>query len=362
MLSLADRLRERIRREGPMSFHDWMAIALYDPEQGYYCADRQRWGRAGDYRTSPERTVLFAAAFARYFAKLYRELGAPSQWVVIEGGSGAGAFAAGVLATLRLRFPEVFKATSYVLAETSNDARNRARLNLAGFETHVRFQDLSTIQSANPGIIFSNELLDAFPVHRVLFQEGRLHEFFVAVGTDGEFNWQLGGPSSERLLRYLEAGRVQLAEGQIAEINPGIEEWIKGATAKLTRGYCVTVDYGAEAAELFSPRLHPTGTLRSFDRHQITNDVLQNPGEQDVTSSVDWTHVKRIGDDVGLKTLVFESQDQFLIEAGLLEELELRVNEAKDEGERSSLRTEAREMILPGGMASSFQVLVQEKQ
>lgn len=95
MVSLSDRLRERIRRDGAISFRDWMASALYDSEEGYYRRDRERWGRAGDYRTSPERSPLFAATFARYFAELHQELGAPSVWTVIEIGAGSGEFAAG---------------------------------------------------------------------------------------------------------------------------------------------------------------------------------------------------------------------------------------------------------------------------
>ena len=82
-LGLADRLRKRIKRAGPITFRDWMNSALYDPEDGYYCrADLQRWGRAGDYRTSPERSPLFAATFARYFASLYEALNAPSRWTI----------------------------------------------------------------------------------------------------------------------------------------------------------------------------------------------------------------------------------------------------------------------------------------
>src|SRR5688572_17394359 len=96
--TLADRLRERIQREGPMTFCDWMKAALYDEREGYYCrANSNRWGREGDYRTSPERSSLFAATFARYFARLYDEIGGPSEWAIVEAGAGDGSFAYGVL-------------------------------------------------------------------------------------------------------------------------------------------------------------------------------------------------------------------------------------------------------------------------
>src|SRR3954462_6477428 len=87
--SLAERLRARIEREGAITFRDWMEAALYDARDGYYCRrDLKRWGRTGDYRTSPERSLLFAATFAGYFAKLYEELGTPETWSIFEAGSG----------------------------------------------------------------------------------------------------------------------------------------------------------------------------------------------------------------------------------------------------------------------------------
>jgi SAM-dependent MidA family methyltransferase len=126
---LAARLRDRIRRAGgALSFHDWMQAALYDEREGYYCrADRTRWGGSGDYRTSAEQSVLFGAAFARYFAEIYEEFGAPDRFTIIEAGAGAGDFAQNVLRTLYDNFPHVFRKTLYVIDETSEDARVRAR-------------------------------------------------------------------------------------------------------------------------------------------------------------------------------------------------------------------------------------------
>ena len=111
-LPLADTLRERIRRAGPITFRDWMEAALYDEREGYYCRDD---------RTSPERGPLFAATLARYFAKLYEELGCPARWTIVEAGAGAGQFAEKLLATLQRRFPKVFSATRYVIDEASTN-------------------------------------------------------------------------------------------------------------------------------------------------------------------------------------------------------------------------------------------------
>ena len=125
--TLAERISDRIQRNGPITFEAWMKAALYDELQGYYCRrDLPRWGRQGDYLTSPESSDLFAATFARYFAHLFSELGSPKMFMVVEMGGGAGHFAAEVLETLQGRFPAVFGRLNYVLDEISNDARIRA--------------------------------------------------------------------------------------------------------------------------------------------------------------------------------------------------------------------------------------------
>ena len=361
MSSLTDRLRTRIQSEGPISFHNFMSLALYDEESGYYSREHQRWGRAGDYRTSPERSVRFAATFANYFARLYEKLGSPAQWTVVEVGAGSGEFAEGLLNTLRLRAPEVFKATSYVIDERSPAALVAVRKRLAPFGDQVSFARIADLPPISNGIIFSNELLDAFPVHRVTIRAGKLAEFFVAVDETGKFVWTVAEPSTHALERYFADTEFQLAEGQITEINLAIKEWIKLAAGKLKRGYVVTVDYGAEASELFSPAHRAEGTVRGFRQHRMVDDVLADPGLQDITSTINWSDVIQAGESAGLKQIVFARQDQFLLQEGLLSELEQRVNETVDESEKVRLRTSAREMILPEGMAASFQVLVQEK-
>ena len=361
MVPLSDHLRERIGREGPLSFYDWMNAALYDPESGYYCSpQRQKWGRAGDYRTSPERSVLFAGTFARYFASLYENLGSPASWVLLEAGAGNGIFASGLLDTLRRRCPQVYQATTYVIDELSQQSQAQAKERLSEFRQQVVFRQLAALDSVTCGIVFSNELLDAFPVHRVTKQNDELRECFVTVGLSGDFEWTVAPLSDPALATYREEG-PQLTEGQIVEISPDVENWLTMVSAKLKRGYIVTVDYGDEVSELYDPLVRPTGTLRGFREHKIVDNLLAHPGEQDITSSVNWSFVKKIGARVGLEVVEYLKQDRFLLQVGLLEELESKVNEAADDAERMRLSTGAREMILPDRMAGCFQVLVQKK-
>lgn len=365
-LPLAERLRRKVERAGAISFREWMDAALYDEREGYYCrADLTRWGRAdsgGDYRTSPERSPLFAATFARYFAALHAELGSPAQWTILEAGAGAGDFARGVLETLASRHPRVFQATRYCIAERSPDACARAVSNLAAFADRIEFcHNCLREFSFEVGLIFSNELFDAFPVHRVCLRRGRLRELCVGLDEARNFIWVEQEPTTPRLAAHFSGLDTTLAEGQVAEVNLAAEEWLTEAASALKRGYVVTVDYGAEAAELYHSTERSAGTLRGFRAHQFVADPLAHPGEHDLTTTINWTGLKLAGAAAGLETISLERLDEFLLRAGLLEELERLTAQLPTEAGRLRLRLGAREMILPGGMSRSFQVLLQKK-
>jgi SAM-dependent MidA family methyltransferase len=362
-VSLDDRLRERIRREGPITFRDWMDAALYDESEGYYCRqDRTRWGRKGDYRTSPERSQLFAATFARYFAKLYHELGEPSDWTIIEAGSGAGHFARGVLRTLSEQYPQVFTATHYLIDEKNASLQVRLHESINAFSDRVEFLSIDKIQTPiNVGIVFSNELLDALPVHRVVMRETELLELCVGLNQRDEFVWIETTPTTIRLNAYISELGATLKDGQIAEVNLAAGDWLCRAASILERGYIVTVDYGAEAGELFNDPDRHEGTLRAFEGHRIVNDVFSNPGAQDITSTINWTHLKQVAASCGLETVRLERQDRFLVEEGLLDQLTKMTDGARGQADSFALRTEARDMVLPNGMSASFQVLVQRR-
>ena len=336
-----------------------MRAALYDPAGGYYQrSDLERWGREGDYRTSPERSELFAATFARYFAKLYEELQRPEDWTIVECGAGDGRFAASVLRALANRFPLVFAATHYLVYELSDDALRRARQRLGEFGARVEFYSDFDRVTARRGIYFSNELLDAFPVHRVMKTGDGLAELYVDLDSEGRFVWSTGPLSTGRLVDYCRAHSIDPAEGQIIEINLAIDDWLARVAGKLDEGFLITVDYGEEASELYDSARRPHGSLRGFLRHGFVEDVLAQPGECDLTTTINWTQVRRASE---FKVIEFASQDKFLLNAGLLEELELMLGNAQTDAEKLTLSTSAREMILPGGMAASFQVLVHKK-
>jgi len=195
-----------------------MNAALYDEAEGYYRrADRKRWGREGDYRTSPERSELFAATFARYFARLYDELQRPSEWTIVEVGPGGGHFATSMLRALQDSFSQVFGATRYVPIETNDE--------------------LKALTPINAGVFFSNELLDAFPVHRLTRTGDELSELYVALNVDERFVWSAGPLSTPALAEFCREYSVELEEGQSIEVNLAIDEWLSLVAAKLETGF-----------------------------------------------------------------------------------------------------------------------------
>src|SRR6185369_4195148 len=204
-----------------------MEAALYDPVEGYYHrSDLKRWGREADYRTSAERSELFAATFARYFARRYEELGCPSRWTIVEGGAGEAYFAQRVLEVLADEYPRVFGATRYCLDEISADSLSRARERLRPFQERVSYE---WRESVEVGIYFSNELLDAFPVHRVV----RDGELYVTLDSEDKFVWSVGPFSTPRLAEYA----LLLEPSQVTEINLEMEDWFASVAAKIAHGY-----------------------------------------------------------------------------------------------------------------------------
>jgi SAM-dependent MidA family methyltransferase len=364
--NLSERLRARIRDHGPISFRDWMQAALYDDRQGYYCQpDRIPQGRAGDYRTAPETSPLFAATFAGYFSKLFAELfselGSPPSWTIFEAGAGEGEFAHGVLRSFKDDYPVVFSATRYVIDEVSSATRRRASARLAEFGDRLIFQRFDEIKNpVNVGVVFSNELIDAFPVHRVTMRHGKLRELRVGLDGQNDFAWVEADPD-HRVTEYCRRVDLRLSDGQITEINLEAEAFISRVAALFHRGFLITVDYGAERNELLNSPHRFEGTLRAFHRHHLVDSVLARPGEQDLTTTVDWTQLKEVGTSVGLRAIRMEGLDHFLLAEGLIGILSRLAPHTQDQVEALRLSTSAREMIMPHGLAASFQVLVQEK-
>ena len=304
-MALGERVVQLIRAQGPIPFDRFMEMALYS-EGGFYSFPNQV-GSRGHFYTSPSAHPLFGALLALEWEEMWNLLGQPSPFWVVEVGSGSGGLARDILSFARHLEP----AFSQALAYLTIDRGWPARVELA--RGHLRAKGIP-LRSLT-GVIFSNELLDSLPVHRVTQQGGAVKEIYVAL--DGE-EWVelLGEPSTPLLGEYLDEVGIHLEEGQRAEIRLGMGPWMEEAARVLVRGYVITIDYGHLASELYSP-LRFNGTLACYYRHTVSHDPYRHPGLQDITAHVDFTAAILAGERCGLTALGLTTQRQFLRNLGL---------------------------------------------
>jgi SAM-dependent MidA family methyltransferase len=309
--ALRDLIAERIRRDGPITFREFMETALYHPEFGSY-TNRDP---ALDYQTSPNVHPVFAWCIAGTLAEMWRLLDRPARFDVLECGAGSGRLARYVTGWLRRLDPEAFAALHYRLQDRAyvDPARAESLRESIGAATVEAGPELPAAAGLN-GCILSNELLDAFPVHRVRVDGGRLVE--LRVGLEGDAFVDVPAEPSAAIAEYFERIGALPGEGGEAEVNLEAEPWLRRAAASLERGYVLTLDYGYEASELYAPS-RKQGTLLTFHRHAAGTDPYARVGRQDITASVDFTAIGRAGAEAGLTTLAFMTQAEYLVRAGI---------------------------------------------
>ena len=258
---LARALGERIRRSGPIPFAEYMRECLYHPEFGYYSKPEAR--RFADFYTSVDVHPIFGRLLARQFAEIWDKLGRPHEFYVVEAGAGTGRLAAHILNFAAQKLPEFYRVLRYVSVEQSRTRRERQRETL---RTHLQNGTATSVaelpHDIPDGCVFSNELLDALPVHRILVQRSNMREIYVNF-SEGAFTEEPGPLISADIEQYFEEQRVTLREGQQAEVNLEACQWIQDVGRRLDRGFVITVDYGHEAAELYNER-HMHGTLLAY--------------------------------------------------------------------------------------------------
>lgn len=315
---LAERIREEIRRDGPITFARFMDLALYDPEGGYYRSKEARPGRAGDFLTAPETHPIFGGTLSRFVDGAWERLGRPTRFVIREHGAGEGAMAVAILGGVRDAGGELLHAIRYQPVEV--DPRRVAALHY--HVSGVGIGDVVEPPADMPitGIVLANEVLDALPVHRVVQRGNELLE--VRVGLDGtRFIDVETAPSTPALFVRLAAEAVTLVDGQRAEVCLALDAWIAEAAAGLARGILLLIDYGHPAAELYDPIRRRDGTLRAYVRHTVHDDPYAHVGRQDLTAHVDVDAVVRAAGAAGLTHLGTTTQAEFLVGLGMDERL-----------------------------------------
>jgi len=325
MNSVAEIIRAETTQRGVLPFARFMELALYHPEFGYYETQKHNPGRRGDFYTSVSTGELFGHLLAFQFAGWLEELRSAECGVrIVEAGAHDGKLAADILSWVQSNRPKLFDQIEYSIIEPSARRQQWQQETLKPFASHVHwFPDVQEMaKQAIPhsalrtphlsGIIFSNELLDAFPVHRFGWdaENKKWFEWGVAIAGGG-FIWAKLENSAFRIPNS-ELESV-LPDGYTIETSPAAENWWREAAGVLARGKLLAIDYGFTGEEMFSPA-RTRGTLRAYFRHHATDDLLANPGDQDLTAHVNFSAIQKAGESAGLMTEFFCSQTKFLVD------------------------------------------------
>jgi SAM-dependent MidA family methyltransferase len=318
------RLAAFVRARGRVTFAEFMRQALYDPESGYYRAEREPIGPRGDFITSPETHPAFGALIARWLQARWRKLGEPRPFVVVEAGGGTGAAAAQVLSAADC-WPAFTAALRYVLLEPGPAAAVRQRARLAPFADRVQWASAWEALPPDVAVLWANEVLDAMPVHRVRREGDRLIELWVTWREDaasgaGGFVEEPGPLSVQELTGYFDRLELRPIEGVPMEVCLEAVAWLRAAAGALARGFLLLLDYGATAEALYGDPAR-AGTLRAYHRHTLGLDPFVRAGEQDLTADVDFTTLIRVAEEAGLQVAARTNQRRLLLDLGLRERL-----------------------------------------
>lgn len=320
MTPLETILREEIAREGPIPFRRFMEAALYHPELGYYRRTRDPFGKSGDFFTAEQIQPVFGILIGARVRSLYREMGEPRDFTVVELGAG------------RAEMAEAFSGFRYVPVDVGR----------------------GEVPESFTGVVFSNEFFDALPVDAVVRRRGVWRVLYVG-WSGARFDWVEGEPVDPETADYLRRYIRLEDDGALIEVNLEALRWIERISARLQRGYVLTIDYGYTDRE--SVRF-PGGTLMGYRRHRADDDVLVDPGERDITAHVCFTALEQHGARHGLERERFERLAQMLLDAGQPDSFAAALA-ARDEREERARRLQLKTLLF--GMGETFRVLLQRR-
>lgn len=347
-MRLKDRLVQGIRAGGAITFADFMEAALFDPEDGYYTTRATIGFDEGDFFTSAELGPSFGRALARMAMDAWAALGRPQAWDLVEAGAGRGSVMRDLLGALERERPDAARGARPAILEVSPRLREQQSVALAGRE----FRWATAAHGIAPihGLVFANEVLDAFPVHVLARTDEGVREVYVDE-REGELLEVLRAPSHPDLRwRVPDA----LPVGGRWEVSTAAEGWVAQVAAALTSGYLLLVDYADEEAGLMG-RLGE-GTVRGFSRHRLLSDPLQRPGEIDITATVNTTAIRRAAEGAGLRVVGSGTQRDVLLALGIREPT-ARPSAPLEQLRAASRRSAVDTLLDPHGLGA-FRVLL----
>jgi len=336
-----------------------MEEALYHPTFGYYSSPGEKIGPQGDYYTSSSVHPIFGELLAKQLHQMFLTLGAASSvYTLVEMGAGKGTLCSDILGYFKREWPPFFNRLEYIIIEKSPTLRERQKARLKPlFPDQVRWEE--AVPDRLVGVLFSNELLDAMPVHRLRVDQQTVQEIYVD-WKEERFVEIVGPPSSPRLFDYLKKIDVPFDRPAEIEINLQAIDWMRRTGRSLKQGYIVTIDYGYPAEVLYSSR-RPKGTFLCYYRHQTNENPYDHVGEQDMTAHIDFTSLAKAGEEVGLSVIGFTDQTHFLMGLGIAQRMEpyaMKMDES-EEAKRQFLAM--KQLMAPERMGRVFKILIQGK-
>ena len=306
-VGLRDVLIARIRARGAITFADYMDAALYDPAHGYY-STRARIGFDGDYLTASDLGPVFGRLLARAVAELWQALGKPASWDLVEAGAGRGTTLRDLLGALHFANATAARSAKPAIIEVSPHLREQQARALAGAE--LRWASSARALAPIQGVVYANEVLDAFPVHVLVRTVEGVKEAYVDE-QDGKLVEVLRNPSTQDL-RWRMPDSLQ--PGSRWEVSPAAEGWVAALGSALASGYLLFIDYGDEENGLLGRE--GAGTVRGFARHRLLEDPFAEPGAHDLTATVNFTAIRRAAEGAGLRFAGSGTQRDVLIALG----------------------------------------------
>jgi SAM-dependent MidA family methyltransferase len=350
---LIEFISNRIRDRGPITFKDFMDIALYHEKYGYYSRPYMPIGKKGDFITSPHTHCLYGALHARQIEEFWNILDR-KDFTIVEMGAGAGYLAQDILSYLSNR--EIFKSINYIIVEHKTTAASYQQKLLKPFINKISWINSLLDLDSVTGCIISNELLDSFPVHVIQKESAGFKEIYVDFRKDEGPTEVFGDLSVHQLKEYTKTMPSEIPPGYHTEVNLGMKGWISELADIIYEGFVITIDYGYTRKEYFHPARN-RGTLLAYMNHRVNEDFYERPGDQDLTAHINFSDLHRWGQDVGFHTLGYAPQWAFL--AGLdFEETFLELSGGKFDPFSPELAA-VKMLLLPQGMGESHKVLVQ---
>lgn len=361
MKNLEEIIKSKIRDTGPITFAEFMELALYHPNYGYYLSERGNIGKEGDFYTSPNVHRAFGSVIGNFILKAF-DLIDDSSLSIIELGAGKGLLAGDILDHLKSQHPKNYKRTNYHIVENSEFSKAESKKILKDHIQQVSWHSsLEEIKDNNlSGVVISNELFDALPFHRLKYLNGRVMEIFTTLNDNG-FTEKTDKISKQELQDYIEGLDIDFRDGQEFEVNLFAEKIVNEIDRVLKKGFVLTIDYGYLSDELLSPK-RMNGTYKCIHRHNINETPYINIGEQDITAHVDFSNIIRRGQSANLTKLKYTTQGQFLIDWGILNLIDIASEENLELNDYSAKDIQAiKNLFLPELMGDKFKVLIQEK-